>query len=73
MSDTQIQQLVKMAQQIALNMAAEGDAQADKTAAHIHKFWTPAMRQRLVEHARASSEGLPPVVRKVVEFLDSNP
>ncbi len=69
MTGTQVEHLVKMAQQIALNMAAEGDAQVDKTAAHIRKFWTPAMRQSLVEYMQAPPEEVPPLVREVAEFL----
>ncbi|MEE4193161.1 MAG: formate dehydrogenase subunit delta [Halieaceae bacterium] len=69
MTDTQVQHLVKMAQQIALNMAAEGDGQVDKTAAHIRKFWTPAMREELVEHARAHRGELSAELQQVVEAL----
>ena len=58
MSDTQVEQLVKMAQQISRNMAAEGDAAtvARKTAEHIGKFWTPAMRRQLVELSQQSTD-----------------
>ncbi len=68
MTDHQVEHLVKMAQQIALNMAAEGDAQIDKTAAHILKFWTPAMREELIEYARAHSD-LSAEVQRVAEVL----
>lgn len=69
MTDTQVEHLVKMAQQIALNMAAEGDAQADKTAAHIRKFWTPAMREELVKHARTHRGKLSAELQRVVDLL----
>ncbi|MDJ0877356.1 MAG: formate dehydrogenase subunit delta [Halieaceae bacterium] len=69
MTDAQLQHLVKMAQQIALNMAAEGDAQAARTAAHINRFWTPAMRQQFLEHAQTHADDLSPVMRDVVEIL----
>lgn len=69
MKDAQLESLVKMAQQIALNMAAEGDAQAGMTAAHINKFWTPAMRQQFLEHAQAHDADLSPVMQNVVEIL----
>ena len=69
MADAHENQLIKMAQQIALNMAAEGDAQAGKTAAHIKKFWTPAMRQRLIDHVRKTSTDVPPAVALAVDIL----
>ena len=48
-SSKQVAQLVRMANQIALNMSAWG-SEADvarKTEEHITKFWTPDMRRRL--------------------------
>lgn len=50
MAPKQLQQLIKMAEQIALNLGAGRDdaAAARRTAAHIRRFWTPAMRRQLV-------------------------
>lgn len=73
MTDTQVTHLVKMAQQIALNMAAEGDAQSQSAAAHIRKFWTPAMREQLVDHTRAHGGEVPEEVCRVVELLARAP
>ena len=68
MSAGQIDQLVKMANQIARNLAAWGDeeAVAAKTAEHIEKFWTPAMRRQLMDFWQAGGEGLSPVVCRVL-------
>jgi hypothetical protein len=50
MAVTQIERLVKMAEQIALNLGAGRDeAAAQRTAEHISRFWTPDMRRRLME------------------------
>ncbi len=67
---SQIDQLVKMANQIALNLESGAglDAAARKTGDHILRFWTPAMRQRLAGHARAGGEGLSPVVVRMLEL-----
>ena len=64
MAGRQTEQLVKMANQIALNFAAWGhDARvAQKTGEHLLKFWTPAMNRQLLEHWRAGGEGLSPAV-----------
>lgn len=71
MSQMQVQQLVRMANQIALNLAAEGDAAAGRAADHICRFWTPAMRRLLVEHGQECAGELPPPVREVVAVLNA--
>ncbi|MEH6635184.1 MAG: formate dehydrogenase subunit delta [Halioglobus sp.] len=72
MSAKQINQLVKMANQIALNMAAWGDAEAvaRQTGEHIEKFWTRAMREQLLEFWRAEGEGLSSVACAVLAMMD---
>ena len=64
MAAKQIDHLVTMANQIALNTGARSDA-ADatrRTADHIRKFWTPAMRAQLTEYWQGGGENLEPVV-----------
>jgi len=72
MSAGQIAHLVKMVNQIALNMAAWGDeeAVAAKTGEHIEKFWTRAMREQLLDFWRAGGEGLSLVVCSVLASMD---
>ena len=69
MSATQIDHLVKMANQIALNLAAGKDeeAVAKATGEHITRFWTPAMRAQLREFWRDGGEGLAPAVTAYLE------
>ena len=71
MAGRQTEQLVKMANQIALNFAAWGDEAlvAQKTGEHLLKFWTPAMNRQLLEHWRAGGEDLSPVVSLVLAAM----
>jgi formate dehydrogenase subunit delta len=64
----QVGHLVKMANQIALNMAPWGDeaAVAEKTGEHIEKFWTPAMRRQLLNYHQGGGDGLAPAVVRVL-------
>ena len=72
MTARQIEQLVKMANQIALNMAAWGDEQvvAHMTGEHLQKFWTPAMCRQLVDYRQSGGDGLSPVVEIVLASMD---
>jgi len=62
----QISQLVKMANQIALNFGAERDLTeaSRRTAEHMEKFWTRLMREQLADYIRAGGEGVSPAVAK---------
>ena len=64
MTARQIDHLVRMANQIALNFAAWGDEDVAvaKSGEHLEKFWTPAMRQQLAEYRQSGGEGLSPVI-----------
>lgn len=62
--------LVIMANQIARNMAIQGDAVAIAgTADHIAKFWDPRMRATICEHLRAGGAGLDPIARRAIEGI----
>ena len=67
----QVGQLVKMANQIALNFGAQRDLQraTDKTAEHLQKFWTRAMREQLAEHANRCADDVSPAVRSALAAL----
>ena len=69
MHSSQVEHLVQMANQIALNMAAWGDQSvvAEKTRDHLSRFWTPAMRKQLAAYHRQGGEGLSPVVVNAME------
>lgn len=68
---TEIEHLVKMANQIAENFAFAGDA--DKQLAgvvdHITRFWAPSMKQHLFEFAEQGGEGLSDCVSRAVDQL----
>lgn len=68
MSAREIQQLIRMANQIALNIGAgtEPGVAASKTAEHLRKFWTPAMREQLQDYCQAGGDGLEPVVSQAL-------
>jgi formate dehydrogenase subunit delta len=56
-----------MANQIARNLAAQGEAlAAEATARHLHDFWDPRMKAAILAADRA---GLDPIARAAVERL----
>jgi formate dehydrogenase subunit delta len=62
------EKLVYMANQIARNLAAHGEAEAVReTAYHITQFWDPRMRATIVECGAA--DGLEPVALAAVDKL----
>ena len=71
MAAKQIDHLVKMANQIALNTGAHADPEdsARRTAEHIRKFWTPAMRAQLTDYCLGDGDGLEPVVQQVLREM----
>lgn len=72
MGAKQVRQLVKMADQIALNLGAGHDlAAADRTAGHIKRFWTPAMTRQLIVFWREGGE-VAAVVAAALAKLDGN-
>jgi formate dehydrogenase subunit delta len=54
---SELDQLIKMANQIAANFAYHGD-RADRIATHINRFWAPVMRQQLKDHASKGASDL---------------
>lgn len=63
--------LVKMINQIALNMAANGNdtAVADQVAQHLEKFWSPAMKNQIVQQAESADAGFSSVASLAVQTL----
>jgi formate dehydrogenase subunit delta len=54
--------LVMMANQIAKNFAAQGEARAvPQIATHIEKFWDPRMRKQIFAHLDEGGAGLEPL------------
>lgn len=60
--------LTYMANQIARNFAAQGDAAAVLTCQHIKDYWDPRMKAAILAGERS---GLDPIAREAVELLES--
>jgi formate dehydrogenase subunit delta len=54
---SELDQLVKMANQIAANFSYYQDC-SDRVALHINRFWAPVMRQQLKDHAKKGANDL---------------
>ena len=57
MPSTEIDHLLKMANDIADNFAFHADADI-RIADHINRFWAPRMRNLLIEHAEIDGQDL---------------
>lgn len=66
----ELDQLVKMANQIADNFSFHEDAVA-RVADHLQRFWAPSMKRQLIDHHRAGGSGLKPPVVAAVRKLES--
>jgi formate dehydrogenase subunit delta len=59
-----VERLVHMVNQIAKNLAVEGeDGAALATAKHINDFWDPRMKRLIIEHGTA---GLDPIAAAAI-------
>lgn len=69
MTSQQIEQLVKMANQIAVNFGQERDLTeaSRRTSEHMEKFWTRAMREQLASYASSGGEGISPAVAMLLK------
>ena len=68
MTGKQVEHLVRMANQIAINLGAgrDVDATGRLTAEHLRKFWTRDMRAQLAVYARQSGDHLLPAVHRAL-------
>tara|TARA_B110000046_G_scaffold176793_1_gene202855 strand:- start:519 stop:785 length:267 start_codon:yes stop_codon:yes gene_type:complete len=66
---SKLDRLVKMVNQIALNMSANGSDKmvADQVAQHLEKFWSPPMKNLITE--QDSGTGLTPIAQLAVQNL----
>jgi formate dehydrogenase subunit delta len=67
-----VAKLLKMANQVGTFFEAYPDqaAAADETAAHLRRFWTPAMRSQLLECLEVTrGEGASPLVLEAARRL----
>ena len=65
---SEIEQLVKMANQIAANFSFHDDG-AERVADHIQRFWPPVMKNLLTEFASNQSESLDQLVLEALPML----
>lgn len=68
MSDTELQHLVAMANDIARNFSFQPDT-AEQVANHLARFWAPSMRKRIAAHVAAGGQGLSEAAREGVRRL----
>ena len=66
----EVQQLAKMANQIADNFSFHEDA-ADRVADHLRRFWAPSMQRKLIEFDQSGEAQLKPEVREALKALGS--
>lgn len=71
MSDQQLQNLIKMINQISDNNLHHGDEgeAAEVVAAHIKKFWARSMKQQITDYATSDGVELNSVSRLAVKRL----
>jgi hypothetical protein len=65
---SEIDQLVKMANQIAANFSFHEDA-VDRLADHLHRFWAPVMIKQLSERVANDSSGIDQAVLNAINKL----
>ena len=66
---SEVAHLVSMANDIAANLGLHTDAD-ERIADHINRFWTPRMRNLLVEYAAAEGHGLREAMLPVLDKLN---
>ncbi|PHR89484.1 MAG: formate dehydrogenase [Leeuwenhoekiella sp.] len=73
MSDQQLQNLIKMINQISDNNLHHGDEgeAAGVVANHIRKFWARSMKQQISDYAMSDGAELNAISRMAVERLSS--
>jgi formate dehydrogenase subunit delta len=64
----EVEQLVKMVNQIAENFSFHDDA-VDRTADHLQRFWAPSMQKKLLEFDRSEGADLMPTAREALKRL----
>ena len=71
MSESKIERLANMINQIALNMSANGTDEmvADQVAQHLEKFWSPPMKNLITEQPSNADLGLSSIAKLAVKNL----
>jgi formate dehydrogenase subunit delta len=71
MATAEVEQLIKMVNQIARNVAVgESDQRIiEKTAGHIQRFWAASMKREILHYVECDEEGLEPLALAAVQQL----
>ena len=70
MSENSVEHLVKMANQIVVNIpAATPQAKVASATTHMDKFWSPLMKKKIGEFVMGGGEGLTPEAAVAVEKI----
>ncbi|MGJ8679164.1 formate dehydrogenase subunit delta [Paraglaciecola sp.] len=70
MANEQLNQLVKMVNQIANNNSHQTEAESvDLIFNHLKKFWALSMKQQIIEYAKQDDNELTPLAKKAVKEL----
>lgn len=71
--NTQLDHLLQMANDIAVNLSAEQPPQAAALAisAHIKRFWAPPMRALVIDALPTKSQALHPNALSAFQLLDN--
>lgn len=72
MSDPQLNNLIKMLDQIIANNLHQGDDEkvADVAADHLQKFWARSMKQQVIAYANQSPAELSALARSTIAKLE---
>ncbi len=71
MVTAELEHLIKMANQIANNIAAGESEQfvIEKAADHIQRFWAGPMKQQILQYIECGGEGLEPLALSALQQL----
>jgi formate dehydrogenase subunit delta len=67
---SEVEQLVKMANQIGENFSFHDDA-VERLTDHLRRFWAPSMRQKLIEFHQSGGSGLKAAVIAAIPHLET--
>lgn len=71
MSESSVEHLVKMANQIAVSVpAAAPEDKVANAAVHIQKFWSPMMKKKLGDYLDGGGSGLTVAAAKAVALAN---
>jgi formate dehydrogenase subunit delta len=71
MSNTELEHLIQMVNQIADNIAIgeSDDVAAAKLADHIKRFWARSMKQQIIKYAETDCADLKPIAKQALALL----